>query len=323
MIGSVLIVFSLVIVVTAATCVWFYNFMQGETLLRDLIDEWRLERIDIRTLDAAWSANRNRSDCIVSLTTLPSRLPYIASTLKSLMRQDRAPAKIRLNAPYFSKREGKAYDMPAWLSDLRSVEIVRCEDFGPATKLIPSVSALPADQKIVVVDDDRIYPRNMIADFDAAAGRSPDAAFCLGGWVVPHDLIDRQTTIRSSALMLPPAPLHALRLRRPRPIDILQGMAGFLVRPRFFDLGALTDYSRAPPAAFFVDDVWISAHCNAPKYIIPARRAGHVAHRRSKFYRQTSLGRINGGDGDPNNRNNTILLRHFAGKWQSGAARPA
>ena len=308
----------LIILAIVAAGIGFYNFMQGETLVRDVIDEIRLHRADIHALDAAWAANPNRSDCVVSLTSLPSRLPYIDSTLKSLMRQDKAPARIRLNLPYFSKREGKPYEVPAWLEKLQSVELIRCEDFGPATKLIPSVTGLPQDQKIIVVDDDRIYPANLIADLDAAATRSPDAAMGLGGWVVPGDLIDRKTTVLSSTLMRAPAPLHAIRLRKPRPVDILQGLAGFLVRPRFFDLNALTDYTQAPQAAFFVDDVWISAHCVAPKYVIPARRAGHVLHRRRKFYWNTGLGLANRGDGNPNNNKNTIVIQHFAGRWRVG-----
>src|SRR5690242_11626810 len=82
----------------------FYDFMQGETLVRDLIDEMHLHRADLHELDRAWSANRSRSDCVVSLTSLPSRLPCIAVTLKSLMRQSRAPARIRLHLPEFSTR---------------------------------------------------------------------------------------------------------------------------------------------------------------------------------------------------------------------------
>jgi len=59
--------------------------------------------------------------------------------------------------------------------------------------------------------------------------------------------------------MQPPAPVRATRLRTPYEVDVLQGMSGYLVRPEFFDLRALCDYSAAPEAVFFVDDVWISA----------------------------------------------------------------
>ena len=308
---------ALVVTAVLAAAIASYNFLQGETLVRDIADEICLHLADVRELDRAWAANPRRSDCVVSLTSVPSRLPYLAPTLKSLLRQTRAPARIRHNLHALSRREQVAYDVPSWLAELRSVEVVRTTDWGPATKLIPAATALPPDQKIVVVDDDRIYPATLVADLDAAAEALPGAAVGLGGWVVPEDRIDRQTTLVASALMRPPAPLHALRLTKPRAVDILQGLAGFLVRPRFFDLAALCDYSTAPPAAFFVDDVWTSAHCRAPKYVVPARRAGHVTHRYRRLYRRTSLARVNRGDGRAETRNNTIVLRHFAGRWRA------
>jgi hypothetical protein len=268
-------------------------------------------------LDAAWAAAPTRSDCVVSLTSLPSRLPHIATMLKSLLRQERLPRRIRLNLPAFSKREQTAYAIPDWLKDLKSVEIVPSEDYGPATKLIPSLG-LPHDQKIVVVDDDRIYPANLIADLEAAADRLGDAAVGFSGWVAPADLTDRPTTILTNIAMTPPVPIRARRVRSFYPVDMLQGLSGYLVRPNFFDIEELTDYSNAPPAAFFVDDVWISALCKAPKYVVPAARAGYPGRKRKDFYRETSLGRVNRGGGDVNKRNNSIMLRHFAGRWKIG-----
>jgi hypothetical protein len=303
--------------VAAAAGVWVYNVLEGQTLIRDLFDEARLSRTDLKALDAAWAAAQTRSDCVVSLTSLPSRLPHIATTLKSLLRQRRLPARIRLNLPSFSKREQAAYAIPRWLTQLQSVEIVSCEDYGPATKLIPSLS-LARDQKIVVVDDDRIYPANLIGDLDDAAGRLGEAAVGFSGWIAPKDLIDRPTTILTNIAMVPPVPVRARRLRGFRPVDMLQGLSGYLVRPGYFDASVLADYRNAPDAAFFVDDVWISAHCRVPKYVVPARRAGYPGRKLKSFYRRTSLGRINRGGGDVNKRNNTIMLRYFAGRWKIG-----
>lgn len=305
------------IVAAAAAGIWVHNFMEGQTLLHDLLDEVLLKRADLKALDDGWAKAQARSDCVVSLTSLPGRLPLAAMTLKSLLRQTRLPARIRLNLPAFSWREQKAYVLPEWLKGLKSVEIVACEDYGPATKLIPSLD-LPSDQKIVVVDDDRIYPANLIADLEAAAQAMPDAAVGMSGWVAPADLTDRPTTILSNIRMTPPVPIRARRLSRPRAVDMLQGLSGYLVRPRFFDPARIKDYSGVPEAAFFVDDVWISAHCNAPKFVIPARRAGYPVRAHKRFHRATSLGRVNNGGGDVNKRNNTIMLRYFAGRWKVG-----
>ena len=102
---------------------------------------------------------------------------------------------------------------------------------------------------VLVVDDDRIYPTTLIADLEKAAANHPGAALGLGGWIAPPDLIDRPTSVVSNLLMRPPAPIRSARIRKPVAVDILQGVAGYLVRPEFFDLAAVTNYERAPPAA--------------------------------------------------------------------------
>jgi hypothetical protein len=304
----------------AVASLWAHDFLEGETMLADNADEVRIARADIHDLDAFCRANPERSDIVVSLTTIPSRIGAIGDTLKSLLRQSKAPTEIRLNIPVYSKREQSPYVLPAWLGALASVTIVACDDWGPATKLIPSLGALPPNQKIVALDDDRIYPPSLIADLDAAAARLPDAALGLSGWRVPPDLIDRPTTLLSNIRTTPPAPIRGRRIAAPTRADILQGMSGYLVRPRYFDLAALRDYSQAPPAAAFVDDVWISAHCRAPKYVIPVRRSNFQPYRRIRFYKKTGLGLVNRGGGDVNRRNNTIMLKYFAGRWQADGA---
>lgn len=312
----------LLLVAVAAAAIWAHDFFEGESLLHDLWDEWRIGRAQLDALDSFCASNPARSTVIVSLTTIPSRLSAIDDTLKSLLRQTRAPAEIRLNLPAYCEREGAAYAVPAHLLTLHCVRIVRCEDLGPATKLIPSLRALGPTSPVLAVDDDRIYPACLIETLEDAARLMPDAALGLSGWVAPADLVDRPTTVASNLFERPPAPIRARRLRRLRPVDILQGVSGYLVRPEFFDLDDLADYARAPEAARFVDDVWVSAQCRAPKYVIPAPRSSFAPYRRRALYARTGLGRMNRGGGDPLRRNNTIMLKFFASAWQVGGSRP-
>ena len=295
-----------------------YNYLEGERLLHDIAYEYSLARSDLLTLDRQCANRTLRADVIVSLTTIPSRIHFIGETLKSLMAQTCAPREIRLNLPATSIREKQAYVIPQWLKELLSVKLVRCEDWGPATKLLPTVSTCDADQLILVVDDDRIYAPNTIEVLQAAARSEPGTAFGLGGWIAPVDLVDCPTTLFSNVFQMPPAPMRTARLKRRVPVDILQGFAGYVVRPRFFNLSLLTDYSKAPAAAFFVDDVWISAHCQVPKYLIPSRATNFLRKRRARLYKKTSLGCINRGGGDDAARNNTIMLKYFASTWQIG-----
>ncbi len=253
---------------------------------------------------------------MVSLSTIPSRVPHLADTLKSLLLQTRPPREIRLNLPMFSRRENVAYAIPDWLAALSSVRIVRSDDYGPATKFIPTLLDQPPDQMVVVVDDDRIYPARLLADLEAAARADPDAAFGTIGWIVPRDMVDRPTNF-SNLFPAPPAPLMSTRLRRPREVDILKGRAGYLVRPRFFDAPMLTDYSTAPPEAFFADDIWLSGLCKVRKFVIPTRHTDFHPRESASLYRMTSLGRI-----DSDKRKNTVTLQYFgAASWRVGGPR--
>ncbi len=304
-----------VIPATILALIGIYNFIEGKTLVHDTLDEWRLARSDLRELDHRWGDNPNRSDIVFSLTTIPSRLEHIDETLKSLLRQSLAPREIRLNIPKYSKREKCVYEVPERIRALSAVRIIECEDLGPATKLIPSVLLLPPDQRIVVVDDDRNYPPDLLAVLAAASDAEPDAAFSFCGWIVPPDLVHRPATLFTIVFIQPPAPVLARRIRRKRRVDVVRGVGGYLVRPRFFDVDALVDYSNAPEAAFFVDDVWISAHLRAPKFVVPARFSNYQPRRRKRFYDRTSLGWINSSGDDVATRNNSIVAQHFADRW--------
>ena len=163
----------------AALGIWLHHLFEGEWLPADLWREWRLSRLTLEQLDRRWAETPDRSEIVVTLTTTPSRIGLLAPTLKSLLDQTRMPARIVLNLPRFSTREQVPYVVPAELETLDSLQIRRCDDLGPATKLIPSVLNEPPDTPLVVVDDDRIYPPWLIARYETAAAAQPDRALTL------------------------------------------------------------------------------------------------------------------------------------------------
>ncbi len=301
-------------ILAACVGVLAYDFLSGRCLLLD--GAYRLA-LASRSLER-WqrrSARAPAADVVVCLTSTPERIAHLGPTLKSLFAQSARPRAIRIHLPHRSRRSGLAYEVPAWLSRLEGVRLVRCEDHGPATKLLPALRDEPSGQPLLVVDDDKLYPPGFVAGFAAAALAAPDRVWGASGWRVPADLTDRPTTLLSNVLGRPPAPIKGTRVSRPRQVDVLQGYSGYLVRPRDLDLEALFAYDSAPEAAFFVDDVWISAHCRAPKYVLPARRYCLNVWSLAPLHRRTSLGRINRGGGDPERRNNTIVLRHLRTRW--------
>ena len=139
------------------------------------------------------------------------------------------------------------------------------KDWGPATKFIGAIQdELAAGREntlIMVVDDDRLYPRDALETYLFYSEQLPDAALCFRGAAMPS------TLDWDDAKMI-----YAKDLREPRPVAVITGCGSYLVRPRFFDQ-SLWDYSKAPSVAFYIDDIWISAWLSrrgVKRYVVPA-----------------------------------------------------
>ena len=312
---------ALLLIAAVYGALWIHHVFEGEWLPHDLWREYKLSRCNLQDLDAQWARARNRSDIVISLTTTPSRISLLDTTLKSLLDQSVLPARIILNVPDHSLRENIAYSIPDHLQTLACLEIHRCSDLGPGTKLIPTLPRVAPDTPILVLDDDRIYPAWLLAHYDAEKAKHPDHALTMAGWVVPDDLTDRPTTVYSSWYMLPPAPIRAPRLHDMQEIDVFLGVFSYLVRPRFFDIDAMQSLDSDPAELRYVDDVRSSALCNAAKFVIPANSLSFVPWLKRKALQSTRLGLMNRGTGGAGNRHNTIAIRHYAQRWRVGGAK--
>lgn len=312
----------IIIVASLTAVIWLalrlHHLFEGEWLPHDLMREWRLSRIGLDALDSRWSRANSRSDIVISLTTTPSRISMLEPTLKSLLDQSSPPARIILNVPFYSQREGVEYRLPEAFKSLKALDIRRCDDLGPGTKLIPTLAAEHPDTPILVLDDDRIYPAWLIETYEAALARQPAHALTMAGWVVPENLTDTPTTILSNLLMLPPAPIRAPRLRQAREIDVMLGVFSYLVRPRYFDVAEMQNLTDGPEALRYVDDVRTSALCNVAKFVIPARSLSFLPWRNRAQFQATRLGLMNRGTGATADRPNTIAIRHYADRWRVG-----
>jgi len=294
--------------------------LTAEDPLATRLDEGQLRRADLRALDAACAANTHNSGLVVSLTTIPSRIGVLELTVKSLLRQTARAQEIRVCVPEWCEREQCGYEIPAWLAGLRGVTIVRCVDEGPATKFLPTLRAVAAHQAVVVLDDDRAYHPRLLECYAALARENGGVVLSAAGWRVPGDLTDRPTTLWRRLAGAAYVPRRANQISRPESTDIVQGVHSYVVRPKFFDLTALGDFSAAPAAVRFVDDVWISAHCRAEKWLHPMRLSftdyKPWAHRR--LLDQTSLGgKVNRAARDEE-RGNSVALRFFRERWRRG-----
>lgn len=118
------------------------------------------------------------ADIIVSLTSFPARIYDVETTIQSLLMQKTKPNKIILwlGEEKFCNKEA---DLPESLLELRKygLSIEWCKDIGPYTKLVPALRKYP-DAAIITVDDDIIYPRNLVKKLYNAFETQPEYIHC-------------------------------------------------------------------------------------------------------------------------------------------------
>ena len=114
----------------------------------------------------------------VSLTTIPSRIKNLNKSVESLLKQKCKPNKIFINIPNKYKRFSEiiAKDHIPKFGD-PIVEITRCEDFGPGTKLLGSLGKFKENSLVILADDDHIYEDYMIEKFNHFYSKSPENAY--------------------------------------------------------------------------------------------------------------------------------------------------
>ena len=261
----------------------------GALGLKRLLPAARKHRRQVRFIRETL-ASSGKPDCrrvIVSLSTVPDRINNLRPTIRSLLEQTHPPDEIVLAVPQFSIREQRPYVVPKYISRLPRVRVLRCpEDWGPATKFIGAIQdELAAGREntlIMVVDDDRVYPRDALETYLYYSEQLPNAALCFRGAAMPSSLDwDDAKMIRASAL------------RQPQPVAVITGCGSYLIQPRFFD-ESLWDYSRAPSVAFYIDDIWISAWLSrggVKRYVVPASAMMRSVFRQR---RTVSLNKIHG-----------------------------
>ena len=140
--------------------------------------------------------------------------------------------------------------------------MVRCEDWGPSTKLIAALDVLQGDQDIIItVDDDTLYHPHLVANLLHYAAEFPHTAVAHAGhrlWGPILDLVN----FRSIEFLRPPhhARFFGRSVAFPTEADVLHSYAGALYRRGFFaDMGVKLMYAEMDDVgldAFFVDDDW-------------------------------------------------------------------
>ena len=114
----------------------------------------------------------------VSISTIPQRIKNLNESVKSLLNQTKKPDKIFINIPFKYERFTdvvKDDQIPKFDNNL--IEITRCEDCGPATKLLGSLNKLKKNSLVILADDDHIYENFMIEKFFHFYSKAPNNAY--------------------------------------------------------------------------------------------------------------------------------------------------
>lgn len=192
---------------------------------------------------------------VVSLTTIPSRLKFLDRVVRDLLNQTHLPDTIYLHIPRYSKKENRPYDVDSLRTFLPSdsrLLINICDDYGPITKLIPTLD-LETDPEtlIIIVDDDMHYYPDRIKQLLTYAEEYPNAAIGGDGWII-------SSGINFLGYVYQPSQMTK--------VSILQGCSGCLFRRKFFPHKGqdLLDFRDLNPdlrkSAILNDDLWISAY---------------------------------------------------------------
>lgn len=205
-----------------------------------------------------------KKDVVVTLTTTPMRIKRIWPTLNSILQQSERPEKIYLWIPKKFKRfpEHKILQVPSFIKNNSYIQVEYIEnDFGPATKLLPCLKLFAQeDKKIIVIDDDRVYPRDLIKDLLKYEAMDPKVAIGIAGTVVVGQYYREYRAAKKITM-----------------VDVLLGYKGYLVKTHFFS-EAVFNYPSNLPEAFFEDDAWFGGHLEKNgirRILVPTKLSMH------------------------------------------------
>lgn len=185
---------------------------------------------------------------VVSLTTIPGREQLVERAIRSARAQSHPPDKIYLWLP-----EGRELGRLS-LADTPRLQVKKCRDQGPATKLLPTLDEErdPATL-IITIDDDVEYPETLVHKLVQASTLFPESAIGFTGWQV----------IRSE-----PKPviahfneeLSACRIFQP--VHVIEGTRGTLYRRGFFD-ETIKVHIEALEAFRYHDDIFFAGYLSS------------------------------------------------------------
>ncbi|ETO33236.1 hypothetical protein RFI_03873 [Reticulomyxa filosa] len=215
----------------------------------------------------------------ISLTTMPHHVEKLHETLDSLMSQSLLPDVIYVVIPQGAARTGQVHYVPTYLADnetgknsySKHVRVLRpTRDYGPLSKLYPAIAEEKDPTTLIIsLDDDKIYPSDLVKTIAWYSHRRDDVAWGDCGWGfqrIPHSRevipIYVPFIFRGDGKYILGTCLEHTEL------EVLQAVCGNGYRRKFFK--RLDILANPPQECYTTDDLWISGYLQfADKEKIP------------------------------------------------------
>ena len=228
----------------------------------------------------------------VSFTSLPERFNNIENLYNQLNNQTIKPDKVYLWIPYSYRRSSTKIIIPKFLETQDLIEVKRCEDIGPITKIYYSLldTRIGMDDIIISIDDDMNFNTTFIENLITASRKLPEA--CIG---------HRGRIFRNNKLIYNQTKIIRGKLKTLKKVDLVLGVDGVLYKKKFFNKEF---FNIDVENAFYVDDIWINGNLaknNIHRYIV-----GNELTKTSKYVNVNSLYSLN-----RNAKYNDELINHF------------
>ena len=198
---------------------------------------------------------------IVCFTTIPSRIEIsIKNVYKVISRQSKKPDRIILFLPYYSLKEKCEYKIP---KNTYNIEIIRCDDYGPGTKLYPIVfENINENSKIITIDDDINYDSNCLELMEQYSNLYPRRVFTGSGWIIGDNIFNCFGRVRNNNIL--------------KQVDIIQGYSSCLYKKWMIKEDIINNLEKLSEKDHYTmvknDDIWISGYLdskNIRKFVIP------------------------------------------------------
>lgn len=193
---------------------------------------------------------------IISLSTLPSRYESLKLCLKSLFEQNYSNYEIHLNIPKYNKFEG-AYTHKLKFNN-NKLKIYYIDDIGPISKIYYTLDRTKnKNQRIISVDDDMVYNKNMLKVYNTILSKSNYLECCIGfSGIYPVNNINTFFINKNT--------------NKPIYVGILEGYKSICYKREFFNNDFFTSIQKkdmpwAYNKIYYEDDVVISSYLGYKK----------------------------------------------------------